>query len=67
MSVEQFVAILGGIASVLLALAAVFAQVRQTHQLVNSRLTDLLEVTAQAATARGVLEGRASARADPPV
>lgn len=58
MTVEQFVAILGAITALIVAVGAVFAQVRQTHQLVNSRMTELLAVAKQASHAEGVLDER---------
>jgi hypothetical protein len=59
MSGEDWVRIIGavGAASVLIiaALGAVLAQVRATHNLVNGRLTQLLELTRSSSFAAGKL------------
>jgi uncharacterized membrane protein YhaH (DUF805 family) len=56
-SVDQFASLtiaLVGLASLLLK---VWLEVRRVHQLVNSRMTELLELTRSTAKAAGVLEG----------
>ena len=54
------------VASVMAAALGAFAVIRagqarsaavQTHELVNSRMTELLEITRKAALAEGVIEG----------
>jgi len=57
MSPEQFVAILGALTALIAAVAAALVQVRATHALVNSRMTQLLALTQQASLAQGKLEG----------
>jgi hypothetical protein len=43
------------------ALVAIYVQLRQTHSIVNSRMTELVEATRQAASAQGELVGRRAA------
>jgi len=56
MSVEQFVTIIGALTALIVAVTAALVQLRQTHELVNSRMTELLEVTRGAARAEGKLD-----------
>jgi hypothetical protein len=56
MSVEQFIAILAALTSLTAAVGVAIAQLRQTHALVNSRMSELLAVTKSAAHAQGVLD-----------
>jgi len=65
-SVEQFIAILGALAVLIGAVAGAIAQLRQTHALVNSRMTELLALTRSGAHAEGVLEEKAAARSTVP-
>ncbi len=58
MTPEQLVAVIGAITALVAALGAVFVQLRQTHALINSRMTELLETTKMAAQAKGELAGR---------
>jgi hypothetical protein len=55
MSPEQFVAILGALATLIGALAVLIGQVRKTHELVNSRMDELLVLTKKSALAEGRL------------
>jgi hypothetical protein len=57
MTPEQLAAILGSAASLLAALLAIYRQTRITHELVNSRLTELLALTRRASLAEGRLQG----------
>jgi hypothetical protein len=57
MSPEQFVAVLGAVTALVIAVSGVFIQVRQTHQLVNSRMTQLVNLTRDSSLAQGKLEG----------
>jgi len=58
MSPEQLVAVLTAITALIAAVGAVYVQVRQTHKLINSRMTELLELTKSSAHAEGVIEGQ---------
>jgi len=60
-TVEQFVAILAAITALIGVLGGIWVQLRQTHKLVNSRLSALLELTATSSRAEGVLEGQHAA------
>ena len=59
MTSGDWVAIIGAVgaaaAVIIAALGAVYLQARQTHQLVNSRMTQLLELTQRSAMAQGEL------------
>lgn len=57
MTVEQLTALLIAITGLIGALAAVFAQLRQTHGLINSRMTELIDTTRLAAQLGGQIEG----------
>lgn len=63
---EQFVAVLGAITALVVALTAVFAQLRRTHMMVNGRLTELLKLTHDAALAKGKLAGSNAPPSPPP-
>ncbi len=58
MTPEQFVAVLGAVTALVVALGAIFVQLRQTHTIINSRMTELIETTRQAAQSKGELAGR---------
>ncbi len=58
MTPEQAAALIVAITGLVGALGAVFVQLRQTHSLINSRMTELVETTKLAAQARGELAGR---------
>lgn len=58
MTVEAITALVVAITGLIAALGAVFVQLRQTHTLINSRMTQLLDETRSAAQARGELTGR---------
>ena len=58
MTVDQFVTVVGALTALVAAVGAVFVQVRQTHELVNHRMTELLDVTKQSALAQGALAER---------
>jgi hypothetical protein len=55
-SPEQLVAIIVALTGLLGAVLAVYRQVLSTHQLVNSRMTELLELTRTSAIAEGKLD-----------
>jgi hypothetical protein len=57
---EQVIALLVALTGLIAALTRLFVQVRQTHQLINSRMDQLLELTRASALAAGRLEGVAS-------
>ena len=61
-SSADWVAIIGAVgaaaAVIVAAIGAVYLQARQTHQLVNSRMTQLLELTQRSALAQGELAAR---------
>lgn len=63
MSPEQLTALIIAVTGLIAALGAVFAQLRQTHALINSRMTELIDTTKLAAQLGGQLEGVASERA----
>lgn len=58
MTPEQATALIVALTGLIGALGAIFVQMRQTHKLVNSRMTELVEATRQAAQAHGELVGR---------
>ena len=62
MNSADWVAIIGAggaaVALVIAAVGAVYMQARQTHELVNSRMTQLLELTQRSAMAQGELAAR---------
>jgi hypothetical protein len=64
MSDLVIVAIVGTIGSIITSViaAAAVMQTRQTHQLINSRMTELLRIAQQAARAEGVAAGEQSQR-----
>jgi len=55
-SPEQLVAVLGALATLLIAVGRLWVEVRGIHQLVNSRMTELLELTRTSARAQGALD-----------
>jgi hypothetical protein len=65
MTPEQATALIVAITGLVAALGAIFAQQRQTHQLINSRMTQLLQATKLAAQSSGELRGRDFAAANP--
>jgi hypothetical protein len=61
----SFEQIIGSCLAVILAiLPAILLKINQLHVLVNSRLTELLEVTRDAAKTEGIVEGRDNVRAE---
>jgi len=62
-SPEQFTAIIVAITGLVTALGAIFVQLRQTHNLINSRMTQLVAETKLAAQKDGELAGRDQERA----
>lgn len=70
MSPEQFTALIVAVTGLIAAVGVVLAQVRQTHNLVNSRMTELLDATKLASQKTGELQGRDQERTrtlvDPP-
>jgi hypothetical protein len=55
---EQFIAILTALATLIAAVTACLIQLRQTHELTNSRMTQLLAAVTAAAQMQGELAGR---------
>lgn len=62
MTPEQYAALLTAIAAVIGALGTLIWQVRRTHELVNSRMTELLRITKKSALAEGALTERENPR-----
>jgi hypothetical protein len=60
MDVPQFTALLAAIAGVLVAITGLIVQVTRTHQLVNSRMTELLALTRSSGHAEGVADATRS-------
>lgn len=58
MSIEQFVAILGGLTALLVVVVQLLVAVRSLHSAVNGRLTLLLDQAVAAARKDGELAGR---------
>lgn len=63
MTPEQATALIVAISGLIGALGVVFAQLRQTHALINSRMTELIDTTKLAAQLGGQKEGVESERA----
>lgn len=63
MTPEQATALIVAVTGLVGALGVVFAQLRQTHKLINSRMTELIETTKLASLKTGELEGRDQERA----
>lgn len=57
MSPEQWLALAVAMASVLASFVGILSEVRKTHQLVNSRMDELLRITRTSSFAQGKLEG----------
>lgn len=60
MTPEQFVAIIGALTALIIAVTAAWVQLRATHQLVNGRMQELLQLTRDSSKAEGKLEGPAA-------
>lgn len=58
MTVDQFVAVMGAFTALIGALGVIYVQLLQNHRAVNGRMTELLEMTRQAAQTKGELAGR---------
>lgn len=58
MTPEQATGLIIAVTGLVGAITAVFVQLRQTHQLINSRMTELVETTKLAAQKSGELAGR---------
>jgi len=58
MSWEQFAMVMTAFAAVLGGVAGLLVQVRETHKLVNSRMTQMLVLVEKAAGAAGEKRGR---------
>lgn len=58
MSAEQATALIVAVTGLVAAVGAVYAQLRQTHALMNSRMTELLSRTEEASAKLGELRGR---------
>ena len=65
MSVEQFVAVLGGFTALLVAIGTLLVQVRSLRQQVDGRLTELLSLTRSSSRAEGALDERENPRQAP--
>jgi hypothetical protein len=59
MSAQEAAALITAFALLLGALGGILAQLRQTHGLVNSRMTELVELTKRASLAEGRLAQKA--------
>jgi len=57
MTIDQFIALVGAVAGLIALVLKTWLEVRKVHTLVNSRMTELLELTRVAARAAGVKEG----------
>lgn len=55
MSAGEFTTIVGAISGLVVAVTALYVQVRVTHKLVNSRMDQLLALTQKSAHAEGAL------------
>jgi hypothetical protein len=58
MTPEQFTALIVALTGLIAAVGAVWAQLRQTHKLMNGRMTELLDATKLSGQATGELLGR---------
>lgn len=58
---QALAALCVAVTALVAALVAIYVQLRQTHSIVNSRMTELVEATRQAASAQGELLGRDAA------
>ena len=58
MSLQEVTALVVAITGLVGALGAIYIQLRQTHSLVNSRMTDLLDTTKLLSQKTGELDGR---------
>lgn len=58
MSPEQATALIVALTGLVAAMGVILVQLRQTHQLINSRMTELVETTKLAAQKSGELAGR---------
>jgi hypothetical protein len=58
MTPEQITALVGSITGLVVALGAILVQLRQTHKLVNGRMSELLDATKLANQKIGELQGR---------
>jgi len=65
-TIDQATAFVVAVTGLLGAVVAVYLQVRQTHALVNSRMTELLETTRSASLAQGQLVRQAVPPPTPP-
>lgn len=57
MTPEQFATVIGALTALIIAVTGALVQLQRTHNLVNSRMTQLLELTQAAGLAQGKLEG----------
>lgn len=53
-NVDQVVELMAGITALVVALTALFVQMRALHGMVNSRMTELLELTRESGHAAGL-------------
>lgn len=65
MTVEQFLSIIGALTALLVAVAAALVQIRQTHTMIDGRMSQLLALTQRASLAEGKLEGPAASAMGP--
>ena len=56
MSVEELTALIVAVTGLVGALLAVLGQLRATHKLINSRMSELVEATRAGAHAQGMLD-----------
>jgi len=55
-SPEQLVTVFGALATMTVAIVRLWIELRAVHGLINSRMTELLELTRKAARAQGALD-----------
>jgi hypothetical protein len=53
---QEFVTIMGALTALIVAVTALVVQVVAYHRVVNSRMTELLELTAKSSRAEGLLQ-----------
>lgn len=58
MTTEQFVAILGGLTALVIAIAQVIRELRTNREMLNGRLSEMLTEARTAALKEGELRGR---------
>jgi hypothetical protein len=62
LTAEQATALIVAVTGLVAALGAIYAQLRQTHGLINGRMQELVDSTRLAAAKQGEMDGRDWAR-----